>query len=85
MSEEFQTAVQFKVEDVVDMTGLQENSVDLVVSCLGIFLVHAQEAALKEIDRVLKPDGVLAATAWTNEQQLDVLQQVRPHTPRGDA
>ena len=49
-----------------DMTNLpfEEGSFDAVVCVFGIFFVPDMEAALRELKRVLRTDGMLAITTW---------------------
>lgn len=63
-------AKQRNLENVVfqpgDMTQLQfpDDSFDTVVCVFGIFFVPEMEAALRELERVLRRGGKLAITTW---------------------
>jgi len=61
----FQTEIVFQEEDCTALQGIESDSVDVVVSLFGVFLVPDQEAAFKAIQRVLKkPGGVFANASW---------------------
>ena len=63
---DFQTKLVYQEEDGTKLEGIPENSVDLVVSLFGVFLIPDQEATLKAIQRVLKKDSdsVFANGSW---------------------
>lgn len=63
---DFQTELQFRREDATDLKSIPDSSIDVVVSCFGVFLVPQQQVALSEVKRVLKPEGVFGTTAWTD-------------------
>ena len=61
----FQTKIVFQVEDGTKLEGIESDSIDLVVSLFGVFLIPDQEGAQKAISRVLKKkDGTFANASW---------------------
>jgi SAM-dependent methyltransferase len=48
---------------------LPENSCDAVISRLGLMLIGRKQQALREIRRVLKPGGRLAALVWSKPER----------------
>mmetsp|Transcript_9902 Transcript_9902/g.16561 ORF Transcript_9902/g.16561 Transcript_9902/m.16561 type:complete len:306 (-) Transcript_9902:222-1139(-) len=63
---DFQTKLEFRVEDATDLKNIQDDSVDLVVSVFGVFLVPDQEKVFEAIKRVLVDGGTFATAAWTH-------------------
>lgn len=65
-SSDFQTKVVFQVEDGVKLDGIADNSVDIVVSLFGVFLIPDQDGTLQAVSRVLKndPSNVFANASW---------------------
>lgn len=70
-----------------DMTSLEfpDNSFDAVICVFGIFFVPDMTAFVQELWRMVKPDGRLAVTSWTNGRfeplasaMKDAVRQVRP-------
>lgn len=62
---DFQTKILFQEEDGTKLEGIADDSVDIVVSLFGVFLIPDQEGACKAIQRVLKkPNGVVAIVSW---------------------
>ena len=60
-----QTKIVFQVEDGTKLAGVADDSIDIVVSLFGVFLIPDQDAAMKAIARVLKPgNGVFANGSW---------------------
>jgi ubiquinone/menaquinone biosynthesis C-methylase UbiE len=61
-----QTKFVFQEEDGTKLEGIVDNSIDLVVSLFGVFLIPDQEAALRAIQRVLKSgkESVFANGSW---------------------
>eukprot|EP00979_Chaetoceros_neogracilis_P008054 scaffold1768_cov275-Chaetoceros_neogracile.AAC.4 len=61
----FQTKIVFQVEDGTKLEGIESDSIDLVVSLFGVFLIPDQEGAQNAISRVLKKkDGTFANASW---------------------
>jgi ubiquinone/menaquinone biosynthesis C-methylase UbiE len=60
-----QTKFLFQVADATDLHDFGDESVDMVVSAFGIFLIPDQSATLREVRRVLRDGGALATTSWT--------------------
>jgi ubiquinone/menaquinone biosynthesis C-methylase UbiE len=63
----FQTKIVFQEEDGTTLEGITDDSVDLVVSLFGVFLIPDQDGACKAIQRVLKKQpntGVVAISSW---------------------
>lgn len=68
------TAMTFQASDVTNMTFIEDHSIDAVVSFETIEHVPDYEAFLKEVKRVLKPDGRLIASVphlWCDETGRD--------------
>ena len=64
-NDDFQTKILFQEEDGTKLEGIADDSVDLVVSLFGVFLIPDQEGACAAIRRVLKkPNGVVAIVSW---------------------
>jgi ubiquinone/menaquinone biosynthesis C-methylase UbiE len=62
---DFQTKILFQQEDGTKLEGIADDSVDIVVSLFGVFLIPDQEGACKAIRRVLKkPSCVVAIVSW---------------------
>jgi ubiquinone/menaquinone biosynthesis C-methylase UbiE len=62
---DFQTKMLFQEEDGTKLEGIADDSVDIVVSLFGVFLIPDQEGTRKAIQRVLKkPNGVVAIASW---------------------
>jgi SAM-dependent methyltransferase len=57
------TNVEFRVVDV-EHTGLPSDSFDAVVCVFGVFFLPDMAAAVAELWRLVRPDGVLAITVW---------------------
>lgn len=65
ISDHVQTEITFQTEDATMLDGIADDSVDLVVSLFGVFLVPDQEACRRAICRVLRNDsGVFANASW---------------------
>jgi ubiquinone/menaquinone biosynthesis C-methylase UbiE len=63
---ECQTKIVFQEEDGTKLEGIPDNSIDLVVSLFGVFLIPDQESALKAIQRALTvgKENVFANGSW---------------------
>ncbi|CAB9523777.1 ubiE/COQ5 methyltransferase family [Seminavis robusta] len=64
----FQTALEFKVEDGSKLGGIGDDSVDVVVSVFGIFIIPDYLETLQTIRRVLRsdnPNAVFGNVCWT--------------------
>jgi ubiquinone/menaquinone biosynthesis C-methylase UbiE len=62
---DFATAIVFQEEDGTQLEGITDESIDIVVSLFGVFLIPDQQATLKSIFRVLKkPNGFFANASW---------------------
>lgn len=63
---DFLTKIVFQEEDGTKLEGIPDNSVDLVVSLFGVFLIPDQEKTLASIQRVLKKgkDSAFANGSW---------------------
>lgn len=65
-----QTKIVFQVEDGTKLDGIQDASVDIVVSLFGVFLIPDYQVALKAIARVLRKEcsdgngGIFANASW---------------------
>lgn len=61
----YATQFEFLVQDGTTLDGIDSDSIDLVVSCFGVFLIPNQAAALQAIARVLKPNGgIFGNASW---------------------
>ncbi len=61
-----------QVEDGSQLSGIADHSIDIVVSCYGVFLIPDQVGALQSIRRVLIPGtGIFANAAWTKHENID--------------
>jgi ubiquinone/menaquinone biosynthesis C-methylase UbiE len=77
LSSDVQTKFVFQVEDGCKLEGIQDKSIDMVVSVFGIFLIPDREATIAAVERVLADNkGVLASASWTNTGMNESLQQV---------
>lgn len=62
---DFATKIVFQQEDGTKLSGIADDSVDLVVSLFGVFLIPDQQATLASIQRVLKAgSGVFGNASW---------------------
>jgi len=62
---ECQTKLVFQREDGTQLEGIATDSIDVVVSLFGVFLIPDRKATLNAIQRVLKPaTGVFANASW---------------------
>lgn len=60
-----QTTFVFQEEDGTHLTGIDDDSIDIVFSLFGIFLIPDQVAAMQAVHRVLKkPNGVFGNASW---------------------
>jgi ubiquinone/menaquinone biosynthesis C-methylase UbiE len=70
--ESFATKLEYQLEDGTTLSGIADNSIDIVVSVYGVFLIPDQVGALQSIRRVLKPNtGIFANVAWTKHEGID--------------
>eukprot|EP00977_Amphora_coffeiformis_P011792 scaffold2880_cov173-Amphora_coffeaeformis.AAC.9 len=70
------TQFVFQVEDGSELKGITDDSVDVVVSIFGIFLIPDYRQTLNAIRRVLRPNrGVLGIATWTLSQERHALGQ----------
>jgi ubiquinone/menaquinone biosynthesis C-methylase UbiE len=76
---DFQTNMQFQVEDGSILSGIPDGSISLVVSVFGIFLFPDRQKTFQAIQRVLAPGGVLATTAWTSIETPSMLVGFGPN------
>lgn len=60
------TVVEFKVENALNISSIENHSVDIVTSTFGVFLIPDSAQVLSEIKRMIKPHGTFLTTAWTN-------------------
>lgn len=71
---DFQTRVVFQEEDGEKLGGIDDDSVDVVVSLFAIFLIPDQEAAARAVRRVLKkPGGTFANGSWVFDQSASLV------------
>ena len=66
----------------LDAAEPQDGSFDAVTCQYGLMFIMDHAAAMREAARVLRPSGLLAATVYGTEQQM---QQVRPDPARKPA
>ena len=52
------------VGDGQDLSRFPDNSFDLVISLFGLIFFEDRQTSLKEIQRVLKPNGKILITSW---------------------
>ena len=68
----YHTKFVCQVEDGSQLNGIADHSIDIVVSCYGVFLIPDQVATLQSIRRVLTPGtGIFANAAWTQHDGID--------------
>lgn len=74
---DFATRIVFQQEDGTTLAGIANDSIDLVVSLFGVFLIPDQHATLQAIQRVLRPDdgGVFANASWMFHVSDDLSRQ----------
>ena len=66
------TRFVFQLEDGSQLQGIEDHSIDIVVSLYGVFLIPDQVSTLQSIRRVLVPNtGILANAAWTKHENID--------------
>ena len=72
----FKTKLEYKVEDGALLEGIETDSIDVVVSIFGVFLIPDRIKTLKTIQRVLtKPNGVFGTAVWTSLECSDSLRK----------
>lgn len=59
-----QTKFIFQQEDATNLQGIDSDSIDVVVSLFGVFLIPDQKATLASVQRVMKSDAVFGNTSW---------------------
>jgi ubiquinone/menaquinone biosynthesis C-methylase UbiE len=81
--------VEFQTGDLTNLR-FADGSFDAVVCVFGIFFVPDMEAALRELRRVLRPEGRMAITTWgprlfepLNTAFWDSVRSVRPDLYKG--
>lgn len=75
MPADFKTVIKYQVEDGSILEGVEDRSIDLVVSVFGVFMIPDRTKTLQTIQRVLKePSGVFGTTAWTTLQCKDAFK-----------
>lgn len=76
------TTISTRVMDAQELD-LEDNAFDAVICRLGLMLLPRRERALREIHRVLKPGGKLAALVWSTPEHNPLwslpLAIVEPH------
>jgi SAM-dependent methyltransferase len=82
-------AVSFLSGDILDL-GLPAESFDAVICVFGIFFVPDMEAAVRELWRLVKPNGRLAVTTWgprffepVNKEFWNSVRLLRPELYKG--
>ena len=61
----FQTEIEFRVEDGTDLKGIDTDSIDIVTSVFGAFLIPDREKVLEAVARVLVKGGIFANVSWS--------------------
>ena len=61
----FQTEIEFRVEDGTDLKGIDTDSIDIVISVFGAFLIPDREKVLEAVARVLVKGGIFANVSWS--------------------
>ena len=61
---DFATKIVIQQEDGTKLASIDDNSIDLVVSLFGVFLIPDVDATLASIQRVLKKEGVFGNASW---------------------
>eukprot|EP00540_Astrosyne_radiata_P014619 CAMPEP_0116868362 /NCGR_PEP_ID=MMETSP0418-20121206/27152_1 /TAXON_ID=1158023 /ORGANISM="Astrosyne radiata, Strain 13vi08-1A" /LENGTH=197 /DNA_ID=CAMNT_0004504319 /DNA_START=51 /DNA_END=644 /DNA_ORIENTATION=+ len=68
--------MEFRVKDATNLEGIETDSIDLVVSIFGVFLIPNQDKVMESIQRVLKPqNGVFANVAWTTIKNAETMDE----------
>lgn len=71
----FKTKMKYQVEDGATLSGIDDDSISVVVSVFGVFLIPDRDATLRAIQRVLAPKGgVFGTTTWTSSQSQEILR-----------
>jgi len=61
---DFLTKIVFQEEDGTKLQGIQDDSIDIVVSLFGIFLIPDRRSTLQMVRRVLKSGGTIVNASW---------------------
>ena len=72
------TAFDFRVADMMNLKGIDDGSVDVIVSVFGILIIRDRNQALSEARRVLKSAGVIGLTSWTDIPEPQAMEKVSP-------
>ena len=76
----FKTKIQYHVEDATMLEGIKDDSIDVVTSVFGVFLVPDHNKTMNTVKRVLRPGrGVFGTTAWTIFRELPPATGVSLH------
>lgn len=62
--DDYQTEIIFQEEDATKLLGIESNSIDMVVSLFGVFLIPDQQGTVQAIKRVMKDNGIFANASW---------------------
>ena len=68
--------VTTKIVDVVDLSGFEDNTFDVITVCYGYMFCEDKQRAFNESYRVLKPGGTLIATYWKKLPMIEFSQSV---------
>jgi ubiquinone/menaquinone biosynthesis C-methylase UbiE len=80
-NDKFYTKLIFQVEDGSQLRGIKDESIDIVVSIYGVFVIPNQKGTLQSIHRVLKSNhGIFANVAWTQPTFPESESSLRPTT-----
>lgn len=64
---DFKTKLKYQVEDGSTLEGIADNSIDVIVSIFGVFIIPDRAKTFQTLQRVLrKPNGVFGTAAWTS-------------------
>jgi ubiquinone/menaquinone biosynthesis C-methylase UbiE len=63
---DYQTKILFQQEDATNLEGIESDSIDVVISTFGVFLIPDQEATLASIQRVMKAHAVFGNASWVD-------------------
>lgn len=65
ISADFRTTFKFQEENGTKLEGIQDHSIDVVMSAFGVFLIPHPDEVFIQIKRVLRPGGAFANAAWS--------------------
>lgn len=72
---DFKTELKYQVEDGSLLEGIEDDSIDVVVSIFGVFIIPDRAKTLKTIQRVLrKPNGVFGTASWASIECQELLK-----------